>query len=133
MNLAKNSGNLLIVTGILHSIIGFVMGWDVLTEIVRSGFVNSINDELDRNAIFWFLFAGFIMIALGKLMQDCLVSGWRLPRWLGSSLLVSSLIGCIMMPVSGFWLVIPQAVLIMRTHKKTRGHLIGKRRTRERH
>lgn len=124
MNLSKNSGNLLIATGILHNIIGFVMGWSVLTEIVRSGFVNSINDEMDRNAIFWFLFAGFSMIALGKLMQDCLDADWRLPRWLGPSLLVSSLIGCIMMPVSGFWLVIPQALLVIRAHKKRRGHLI---------
>lgn len=83
MNLSKNSGNLLVATGLVHNIIGFVMGWNVLTEIVRSGFVNSINDQMDRNAVFWFLFAGFIIIALGKLIQDCLESDWLLPRWLG--------------------------------------------------
>ena len=111
-------------TGILHNVIGLVMGWNVLTEIVRSGFVNTINDEMDRNAIFWFLFAGFIMIVLGKLMQDCLDADWRLPKWLGLSLLALSLIGCMMMPVSGFWLVIPQALLIINTRRKRRGFLI---------
>jgi hypothetical protein len=124
MNLSKNSGNLLIATGIIHNIIGFIMGWNVLTEIVRSGFVNSINNEMDRNAIFWFLFGGFAMMALGKLMQDCLDADWRLPKWLGVSLLVLSLIGCMMMPVSGFWLVVPQALLIISTHRKKSGHLI---------
>jgi hypothetical protein len=79
---------------------------------------------MDRNAIFWFLFGGFIMIVLGKLMQDCLEADWLLPKWLGVSLLVLSLIGCMMMPISGFWLVIPQALLIISTHRKKRGHLI---------
>ena len=124
MNLSKNSGNLLIATGILHNVIGFAMGWNVLTEIVRSGFVNSIKNEMDRNAIFWFLFAGFMMIALGKLMQDWLDADWLLPKWLGLSLLFLSLIGCIMMPASGFWLVIPQALLIISTHGKRRRHLV---------
>lgn len=123
MNLSKNTGNLLIATGVLHNIIGFVMGWSVLTEIVKSGFINSINDEMDRNAIFWFLFAGFMMMSLGKLMQDCLESDWRLPKWLGTTLLILSLIGCIMMPVSGFWLVVPQAILIINSRKKRR-HLV---------
>jgi uncharacterized membrane protein len=124
MNPSKNSGNLLIVTGVLHNIVGFVMGWDVLTAIVRSGFINSINDEMDRNAIFWFLFGGFVMITLGKLMQDCLDAGWRLPKWLGVSLLVLSLIGCVMMPLSGFWLVIPQALLIISKRRRRIEHIV---------
>lgn len=124
MNFSKNSGNLLIATGVLHNLIGFVMGWSVLTDIVRSGFINSINEQMDRNAVFWFLFGGFTMIMLGKLMQDYLEADWQLPKWLGLSLLALSLIGCIMMPVSGFWLVVPQAILILNTHKKRRGHLV---------
>lgn len=65
MNISKHSGNLLIATGIFHNVIGVVMGWPVLTEMVSSGFINSINDQMDRNAIFWFLFSGFMMIILG--------------------------------------------------------------------
>ena len=124
MNLSKNTGNLLIATGILHNMVGFVMGWSVLTDIARSGFINSINNEMDRNAIFWFLFTGFMIIMMGKLMQDYLKAGWPLPKWLGISLLVLSVIGCIMMPLSGFWLVVPQALLIMNTRMKRREHLV---------
>ena len=120
MNLSKNTGNLLIATGILHNLVGVIMGWSVLIEIGASGFFNSINNEMDRNAIFWFLFAGFMMIIMGKLMQHYLEADWNLPMWLGISLLALSLVGCIMMPVSGFWLVIPQAILIINARKKRR-------------
>ncbi|HYC84735.1 MAG TPA: DUF6463 family protein [Chryseosolibacter sp.] len=120
MTLSKNTGNLLIATGILHNTIGFVMGWSVLVGIAKSGFVNSINNEMDRNAIFWFLFAGFLMMMLGKLMQDYLKIESHLPRTLGIGMLVLSVIGCVMMPVSGFWLVVPQAVLILLPHTKRR-------------
>lgn len=123
MNFSKNSGNILITTGVIHNIFGVVMGWPVLVDIGRSGFVNSVTSEHDRNATFWFLFGGFMMIMLGKLMQNCTDSGWLLPKWLGVSLLILSLIGCIMMPVSGFWLVIPQALLILNVNKKRRGQL----------
>jgi hypothetical protein len=124
MNFSKNSGKLLIATGVFHNVIGFVAGWRVLVEIVRSGFINSINGQMDRNFIFWFLFGGFMMIIMGKLMQDYLETDWQLPKWLGISLLVLSIIGCVMMPVSGFWLVIPQAILILIPGRKRRELLV---------
>ena len=120
MNFSRNTGNLLMATGIIHNLAGVVMGWRVLIDIGASGFFNSINNEMDRNAIFWFLFAGFMMIIMGKLMQHYLEADWNLPMWLGISLLALSLVGCVMMPVSGFWLVIPQAILIIKARRKRR-------------
>ncbi len=58
MNLSKHSGNLLIATGLIHTTLGFVMGKEVLLQIVNSGFINSVNEQMDRRAIFWFLFGG---------------------------------------------------------------------------
>jgi hypothetical protein len=114
MKVSKYSGTLLIATGVIHNLLGFVMGKDTLAEIANSGFVNSINSEMDRNAIFWFLFGGFMMMILGKLMQDYLNENDKpLPVSLGYYLLVLSIIGCIMMPISGFWTVLPQAILII--------------------
>ena len=123
MSFSKNAGNLLIATGILHNVVGFIMGWSVLTDIVRSGFINSINSDMDRNAIFWFLFAGFMLIMFGKLIQHYLEAGWPLPKWVGLSLLAMAVIGCVMMPISGFWLVLPQAALILSSSSKRRTHL----------
>jgi Na+/proline symporter len=70
MNLSRNSGYLLLATGVIHNLLGFIMGKDVVVQILNSGVINSINTEMDRNAIFWFLFSGFMMMILGKLMQD---------------------------------------------------------------
>lgn len=76
----KYSGQFLIATGIIHNTLGFVMGWDTLTSIIKAGFVNSINSEMDRNAIFWFLFTGFMMMVLGSLMLDSIkANGKPLP------------------------------------------------------
>lgn len=114
MNISRNSGYLLIGTGVIHNLIGFVMCKDVLLRILNSGVVNSINTEMDRNAVFWFLFSGFMMMILGKLMQDYSKHSQKpLPVSLGYYLLVLTVVGCVMMPVSGFWIVLPQAVLII--------------------
>jgi hypothetical protein len=114
MKLAKYSGILLIGTGVIHNLLGLVMGKPILQEIINSGFVNTIHEQMDRNAIFWFLFGGFMMMILGKLMQDYLKENEKpLPVSLGYYLLALSLIGCIMMPISGFWIVLPQAFLII--------------------
>ena len=120
MNLSRNSGYLLIATGVIHNLLGFVMGKDVLLQILNSGVINSINTEMDRNAIFWFLFSGFMMMILGKLMQDYIKHfNKALPVSLGHYLLALTIVGCIIMPISGFWIVLPQAVLIIVGGKKT--------------
>ncbi len=122
MNYWKKSGSLLIATGIFHNLIGVMMGWEVLKELVNAGIINSINTEMDRNAIFWFLFSGFMMMMLGQLMHRYSQEQNKpVPASLGYSLLIITLIGCIMMPVSGFWLVLPQALIILIANKKHNG------------
>ena len=119
MNLSKNSGNLLLGIGVIHNLVGFAMGWPVLVQIVQSGFVNSINSEMDRNAIFWFLFSGFMMMMLGLLMQNYIKATNRnLPSTLGYQLLALAIIGCTMMPASGIWLALPTAIIIIVADKK---------------
>lgn len=110
----KFSGHLLIGTGILHNTIGLFIGWDVLKAIFESGVVNSINNEMDRNAVFWFLFSGFMMMLFGQLITDYIKENTKpISKSLGVYLLLLTVIGCIMMPVSGFWLVLPQALIII--------------------
>lgn len=125
MKLAQNSGNLLIATGLIHNLLGLVMGRETLVQIIDSGFINSINTQMDRNALFWFLFSGIMMMILGKLMQDFLSENSRpLPASLGYYLLAITIIGCIMMPLSGFWIVLPQAILIITAARKNKPQLV---------
>lgn len=119
MTLWKKSGTLLIATGILHNVVGFIMGWDVLVAIAKAGFINSVGEQMDRNAIFWFLFSGFMIMLLGKFMQTWIDTYKKpVPAYLSYYLLLLSSIGCIFMPISGFWLVLPQAFIIIQANRK---------------
>jgi hypothetical protein len=124
MTLWKKSGIFLIATGIIHNAMGFAFGWPVLQTIAHAGFVNSIHDEMDRKAIFWFLFSGFMMMALGKFMQHYINQFDKpVPDFIGYYLLALTVIGCVMMPLSGFWIVLPQGVIIIFAHRKYRRQL----------
>jgi len=122
MKLWKKSGHLLIATGIIHNVVGLLAGWPILKGIAAAGFVNAIGagpEDMDRNAIFWFLFSGFLLMMLGRMMQDSIRQQQQpVPASLGYQLLVSALIGCLLMPASGFWLVLPQAIIIIQANKK---------------
>jgi hypothetical protein len=110
----KQSGNFLMATGVIHNTVGLIMGWDTLKGIASDGFINTINTEMDRNAIFWFLFTGFLLMITGGYYQDQIKQTSRaLPARQGYYLLILSVIGCLMMPVSGFWIVVPQAMIII--------------------
>ncbi len=55
---------------------------------------------------FWFIFFGFLLIVFGALIDWCESKGIKLPLFLGWGLLTITIIGVMLMPVSGFWLVI---------------------------
>jgi hypothetical protein len=106
----KLSAYLLIATGVLHNTIGLIFGASVLADIFRSGLFSTVHPPYyEREAIFWFLFAGFAMMLWGAL----LLNTTYIPKVFSVSLLALCVLGAIMMPVSGFWLVIPQAVYMM--------------------
>ncbi|WP_019422162.1 DUF6463 family protein [Paenibacillus sp. OSY-SE] len=69
----------------------------------------------NRAAAFWFLLFGLFLFMLARLMNWLIrVKGTDVPKFIGVHLLALSLIGVFFMPVSGFWLIIPQAVIIIR-------------------
>ena len=105
----RRSAYLLIATGILHNLIGIGIGFNILSEITREGLFNTINAQIDRNAVFWFLFSGFAMMLWGALFLELK----RVPKSFTWSLLLMSILGVFIMPVSGIWLIIPQAIYIL--------------------
>jgi hypothetical protein len=114
MKLWKQSGNFMIGTGIIHNAIGFFMMSEVLKDFLKEGFINTVNVQHDRNAVFWFLFSGFMMMFSGVLMNSFIKNtGNPVSRTIGWFLLLLTVTGCVMMPVSGFWIVVPQALIII--------------------
>lgn len=119
MKLWKYSGIYLWATGVIHTIVGLILCYDGYMPIVRDGFVNAVGDDAGRNFSFWFLVLGVFIIFAGLLMQRYIKdTGKPAPMFLGVFLLVTSVIGCVMAPVTGFWLFIPQAIIIILANRR---------------
>jgi hypothetical protein len=106
----KLSGRLLVATGALHTIVGVLLYAPYLLEMWQAGLWNSVEPHLGRMAVFWFLFFGFLLMMAGQVIARYTRP---IPRGFGWGLLALSVVGAIMMPVSGFWLVIPQALYLL--------------------
>ena len=115
----KYSGIFLIATGILHTIVGLALGKDVCLEIIRDGLINAVANDYAREAIFWFLICGIFIILLGQVLHIYIKKEQKpAPLSFGYSLLILTILGCIVEPFSGFWLFLPQALIIIFANKK---------------
>ncbi len=108
-----SAGVLLILIGIGHTFVGIWFGQEPLSEITRSGWVNSVNPQQpERMAVFWFLFTGFVAMLLGASLRWIERQG-PIPAGIGWTLLAFGIVGGLMMPVSGFWLLLPLGWVIL--------------------
>ena len=108
MKHARFSGYLLLGTGLLHTLSGVSSGLSYLRAMLAAGLVNTVPGSRDRGAVFWFLVAGTGLAAL-------LALGYERPlaASFGWGLLALSVVGAIMLGLSGFLLVIPQALYVL--------------------
>ncbi len=113
-NLWKWSGTYLTWTGVIHTAVALVMGYGNYMPMLREGLVNSVGSSFERGFVLWFLVCGVLLLLLGPLLQHYLrVTRRPAPMWFGVALLVFSIVGGVIEPVSGFWLFVPQAVIII--------------------
>lgn len=114
MKLWKYSGILLMATGGLHLLVAVASGWDTWREIVSDGLVDSIGKDAGREYAFWFLMTGILLLLWGSTLRHYLRREQQLPPlFAGCVLLAVSVGGCVMLPLSGFWLLIPQALIML--------------------
>lgn len=115
----KYSGMLLSATGIIHIIVAITQEWNIYKELFFDGLINSIGDNLQKALSFWFFIIGIILIVFGQTLQYYInKEQMPAPLFLGYSLFVFSIVGCFIVPLSGFWLFIPQALIIIFAKKK---------------
>ena len=113
------SGLLLIITGIIHTIFALVSFGNIYLNIIHDRLANVTSHDNARSFAFWFLVCGIFVILSGTILQHYQKREQKpAPLSLGYSLLVLSVIGCIIEPISGFWLFIPQALIIIWGNKK---------------
>ncbi len=119
MKLWKFSGIFLTVTGIIHTIVALIIAKDIFAEMIRDGLINSTEGDYSRCFSLWFFIVGVILILWGTTLQYYIKKEQKpAPVFLGYSILLLTVIGCIIEPVSGFWLFLPQAIIIIYPNKK---------------
>lgn len=122
---------LLYVIAVGHVVVGIALFQEPLAAIWRDGVVNSIGSpimagtdswlgtpqpQFDREAAFWFVLFGPCLWILGQAVQRAIeLADSRLLRLLGWDLFAVGIVGAAIMPVSGFWLMIPFAPLLFGT------------------
>jgi len=119
MKIWKYSGLFLIITGILHTAVALLLGGEVYMEIIRDGLFNALGDDYSRKFAFWFFVCGLFLILFGQTLHNYQKREQKpAPLSLGYSMLIFSIFGCFVEPISGFWLFIPQALIIIIGNKK---------------
>jgi hypothetical protein len=123
IGIKRHSGIMLIITGWIHTLIGVAIFSDPLIDMLQAGILNSIDMQYERSTVFWFIFAGLMIILLGHLMDWIIKKkNMILPSSLGWYLLALCTIGIIIMPLSGFWIVLPQALIIISGGRDNKVH-----------
>ena len=110
------SGPLLMAVGVLDLLYVLVFHSRQLAAIARDGFLDAVEvgpAHLDREVAFWHLACGMTFLLLGGLVRWTQSRTGVLPAFLGWSLLALGCFGAVLVPVSGFWLVLLQAVMML--------------------
>lgn len=111
-------GPLLMATGALDLLYVLVFHARQVAAIAQDGFFDAVDPNaafstFDREAAFWHLMFGATALILGGLVHWSQDRTGTLPSFLGWSLLALGLAGVVMMPFSGFWIILPLAVLMV--------------------
>lgn len=110
------SGTLLMATGVLDLLYVLVFYSRQLAAIAQDGFFDALElnpAQFDREIAVWHMMFGVVFVVLGALVRWAQARTGTLPAFLGWSVLALGVAGVVLMPLSGFWLLFPQAVLIL--------------------
>lgn len=111
-------GPLLMATGALDLLYVLVFHARQVAAIAQDGFFDAVDPNaafstFDRETAFWHLMFGATALILGGLVHWSQDRTGTLPSFLGWSLLALGLAGVVLMPFSGFWIILPPAVLMV--------------------
>ena len=107
-------GRWIIGVSIIHTIFAFAVFGDTIASIVKRGVFNTVGTGPMTAAVVWFLLFGVLLFAYGLNVDEIEKSAAKqLPKSIGWSLLALGLIGVILMPASGLWLIFPPAIVVL--------------------
>lgn len=114
----KYSGVYLLITGILHCTVSIVSFGHTYIQIFSDGFMDSIQEDVTKGLALCFLVCGIFLLLFGKTLHYYIKKEQKpAPSFLGYYMLLFAIVGCLIIPTSGFWLFIPQALIIILANK----------------
>lgn len=102
-------GKWLFAVGVIHSLFGFLFMRNTLVVLWSEGLLNTVNGQPAREAVFWFLCTGLLLLIVGVLVDRAEKHRLAMPPFVTWSFAVLTIIGVVVMPISGIWLLIPPA------------------------
>ena len=114
------AGGLLIGVAIVHAVFGAWFGRLPLGAMFSDGLVASVDLRGERGLVFFFLLLSPLLMMIGQLCVFLGERGIAPPRWLGFEVLLLTVACALLMPVSGFWLLLPPAALLLRASASRR-------------
>jgi hypothetical protein len=107
-------GRWLIGVSIIHTIFALIVFNESLLSIINRGVFNTVGTDPMTGAVVWFVLFGLMLFIFGYLVNELeKTSTNKLPKFIAWSLLFMGLLGVVLMPDSGFWLVFPPAIAIL--------------------
>ena len=89
MKIWKISGIYLVIVGCFHNIPVLKKFWYIIDGIIKDGVLFSIDDNMERRFIVFYLLSGFLIIFVGLIFQWLInLSKQPLPMWMGWVLLL---------------------------------------------
>jgi hypothetical protein len=115
-------GRWLFAVGVIHSLVGVFAARRTLATLVDEGLLNTVNGQPDREAAFWFLCTGALLMVVAVLVDALERRGLPVPVFATLALLMLVVLSVVVMPLSGVWLLLPPvAGLILRSRRPTIG------------
>ncbi len=101
----SDGAGLMVIAG-LHELVGLVEGFDVSVAIARDGVLDALGQDWLRHALFWFHVTGLALFVIGDALRVIEKASGAVPARFGAMMLGVGVFGAVLLPVSGFWLVI---------------------------
>jgi cobalamin biosynthesis protein CobD/CbiB len=111
-------GRWLLAVAALHTLFGLLVFTGPLRQLLRLGLFNAVGADPLLSAVTWFLLFGAPLALLGQALSllerraDVDASSLRPLGW---GLLALGLLGIVLMPASGFWLLLPVVWALLRS------------------
>jgi len=107
-------GRWIIGVSTIHTIFALAVFPDVWLGILSSGVINTVGNDPVIGAPVWFLFWGLLLYVIGFVIDAIEKRNISpLPISLGWGLLFITIIGVVLMPISGIWLLFPPSLAVI--------------------